>query len=235
MYGGFHNIIEAFKKLGDKEGKLFNGEREFVKYVIFDFDGTLVDSKLAILEAWNTIAEKYRFKKVDESEIDEIKKLTMNERSKRFDFPLYKLPIVMPLFYQTYKKSLEEVELFKGIKDLFEQLNVNGYNIAIISSNAKENIEALLKRQQINNVSEILCSSRVFGKDKIIQRFLKNHQLKSTDVIYVGDEDRDIVACKKVGIKIIWVEWGYDAFEVVKNSKPDYTVSEPKEILNIIK
>ncbi|SOC26155.1 phosphoglycolate phosphatase [Ureibacillus xyleni] len=206
-----------------------------MKYVIFDFDGTLVDSKLAILEAWNTIAEKHRFKKIDESEIDGLKKLTMNERSKRYDFPLYKLPIVMPLFYQTYKKSLNEVELFEGIKDLFGNLNRHGYNIAIISSNSQENIEAFLKKQQINNVSEILCSSRIFGKDKIIRKFLNKHQIQTSDVIYVGDEDRDIVACKKVGIKVIWVEWGYDAFEVVKNSKPDYTVSEPKEILDIVK
>ncbi|MFP5303895.1 HAD hydrolase-like protein, partial [Cobetia sp. SIMBA_158] len=81
---------------------------------------------------------------------------------------LYKLPMVMPLFYQTYKTSLKEVELIEGIKDLFEQLSLHGYHIAIISSNSKDNIEAFLKRQQINNVSDILCSSRIFGKDKII-------------------------------------------------------------------
>lgn len=43
----------------------------------------------------------------------------------------------------------------------------------------------------------------------------------------MGDEHRDIVACKKAGIKVIWVGWGFDAEEVVKAAKPDFMVYEP--------
>lgn len=205
-----------------------------MKYIIFDFDGTLVDSKSAMLTAWNTIADKHKFKKVKIDEIEELRKISIKERSKRYDFPLYKLPLIMPLFYQTYNQSMKEVTLIEGMKELLESLVTNGYKIAIISSNAKENIEAFLNGQGIEEVSTILCSSRVFGKDKIMNKFLKENQLATSEVIYVGDEERDIVACKKVGIKVIWVEWGYDAFEVVQREQPDYIATEPKDILTII-
>ena len=63
---------------------------------------------------------------------------------------------------------------------------------------------------------------------------LKAFNLKKSEVIYVGDELRDIIACKKVGIKVIWVGWGYDVEDVVKQEYPDYIVHIPNEILGIV-
>lgn len=205
-----------------------------MKYVIFDFDGTLVDSQLALLSAWNAVAEKYHFKKVKLEELEDLKKISIKERSKLYNVPLYKLPIIMPYFYQSYKKCIKEITLFKGIKELLIEIKNRGYHIAIISSNSKENIASFLEGNEIEGISTILCSSHIFGKDKVIQKFLKENKLNSAEVIYIGDEQRDIVACKKVGIKIVWVDWGYDAFEVIQGEKPDYIVSKPIEIVDVI-
>ena len=35
-------------------------------------------------------------------------------------------------------------------------------------------------------------------------------------MLYVGDEQRDVAACKKAGVNVIWVSWGYDVIETVK-------------------
>jgi len=120
------------------------------------------------------------------------------------------------------------------MKDVLKEIKKKGYTIAIISSNSKDNILAFLKVNSINYVSEVLCSSHIFGKDKVIKKYLKEGSIQKSDVLYVGDEQRDIVACKKVGIPIIWVDWGYDAIEVIQSEKPDYKVFSPAEILNII-
>ncbi|MDF2652879.1 HAD hydrolase-like protein [Pelosinus fermentans] len=40
----------------------------------------------------------------------------------------------------------------------------------------------------------------MFGKNEDIKRFLKTHKLKESEVIYVGDEARDIIAGKKSGV-----------------------------------
>jgi phosphoglycolate phosphatase len=52
--------------------------------------------------------------------------------------------------------------------------------------------------------------------------------------LYVGDEVRDIQACKKSFVKIIAVTWGFDIPDVLKSHNPDFLVSTPKEILDII-
>jgi len=205
-----------------------------MKYIIFDFDGTLADSTAVFASAWNTLAQKYKFKGIEFKEIESLKKLSMAERSKLFDFPMYKLPMILPQFYRLYRQSLNEVHLYEGIKDVLMEIDKRGYKILIISSNSKENILEFLKMNGIHCVADVLCSNRIFGKDKVMKKFLKEANVDSSNVVYIGDEQRDIVACKKAGIPIIWVEWGYDAKEVVQNDEPEYSVSTPQEILEII-
>lgn len=205
-----------------------------MKHIIFDFDGTLVDSTVTFASAWNTLAKKYQFKEIDLNEIDLLKKLSIAERCKRFNFPLYKLPMILPQFYRLYRQSIVDVRLIDGIKELLNEIELMNYKITIISSNATENILEFLKMNGIDSVSNVLCSSRIFGKDKVIKKFINDANLKKSDLIYIGDEHRDIVACKSVGIPIIWVGWGYDALEVVQSINPDYMVSSPEEIINIL-
>lgn len=205
-----------------------------MKHIIFDFDGTLADSTAVFASAWNTLAQKYKFKGIELKEIDTLKKLSISERSKLFDFPMYKLPMILPQFYKLYRQSLNDVHLFDGMKELLIEIDKRGYKILIISSNSKENILEFLKMNGIHCVADVLCSNRIFGKDKVMKKFLKEANVDSSDVVYIGDEQRDIVACKKAGIPIIWVEWGYDAKEVVQNDEPEYSVSTPQEILEII-
>ncbi|MGE7941235.1 HAD hydrolase-like protein [Lysinibacillus xylanilyticus] len=205
-----------------------------MKYIIFDFDGTLADSTAVFASAWNTLAQKYKFKGIELKEIDALKKLSIAERSKLFDFPMYKLPMILPQFYRLYRQSLNDVHLYNGMKEVLMEIDKRGYKILIISSNSQDNILEFLKMNGIHCVSNVLCSNRIFGKDKVIKKFLKDSNITSSEVIYIGDEQRDIVACKKVGVPIIWVGWGYDAIEVVQQEEPEYKVATPQEILNII-
>ncbi|MEK5486042.1 MULTISPECIES: HAD-IA family hydrolase [Lysinibacillus] len=205
-----------------------------MKHIIFDFDGTLADSTAVFASAWNTLAQKYKFKGIELKEIDTLKKLSISERSKLFDFPMYKLPMILPQFYKLYRQSLNDVHLFDGMKEVLMEIDKRGYKIIIISSNSKENILAFLKMNGIHCVADVLCSNRIFGKDKVMKKFLKDSNVNSADVLYIGDEQRDIVACKKAGVPIVWVEWGYDAIEVVQNENPEYKVATPQEILAII-
>ena len=205
-----------------------------MKYIIFDFDGTLADSTAVLASAWNTIAQKYKFKGIELKEIESLKKLSIAERSKLFDFPMYKLPMILPQFYRLYRQSLNDVHLYNGMKEVLMEIDKRGYKILIISSNSQENILEFLKMNDIHCVSDVLCSNRIFGKDKVIKKFLKDKSITPSEVLYIGDEQRDIAACKKAGVPIIWVGWGYDSIEVVQQEEPDYKVATPQEILNII-
>jgi phosphoglycolate phosphatase len=204
-----------------------------IKYIIFDFDGTLVDSSNISLNIFNEFSRKMGLRQLCHDEVLMLKKKTLMEKCKHFKIPLYKIPSLANQFYQIYNLAIKDLELFDGIKDLLIDLKNKEYELAIISSNSKENINYFLKKSGLQDHFQILSSNNIFGKDLILKKFLRLNKLKAEEVIYVGDEHRDIVACKKCGIKIIWVGWGYECLEAIQLEKPDYIVYDPLEITRI--
>ncbi|QMU31372.1 HAD-IA family hydrolase [Adhaeribacter radiodurans] len=205
-----------------------------IKYIVFDFDGTLVDSKSVFISVFNQLARKYKLKTMEADNIDYLRQLSIKERCQYLGLPLYKLPFLSAEFLRLYKNSMKDVILIEGIKNLVDQLTQQGYTLAIISSNSKENIQHFLQANQIHTINLIYSSPNIFGKDRVIKKFLKTYRLNPEEVVYVGDEGRDIVACKKNNIKVIWVNWGYDIIEVASKEKPDFIANSPIEVAEIV-
>ncbi len=205
------------------------------KYIIFDFDGTLADSGEIAVKAMNEMSEKHGFGPIKEEDIPKLRKMNVKERCRHVGVKPLMLPFLAGEYYGIYKKLMDDMELFEGMRELLEKLHGEGMGIAIISSNSESNIRHFLKTKGIGMIDKVICSNNVFNKDRIIKNFLKHNNLEKHQVVYVGDETRDIQACKKIGIKVIWVEWGLDIVENITKEQPDYTVSDPGEIYKIAK
>lgn len=205
-----------------------------MKYIIFDFDGTLADSTEVLMHAWNLVADQHQFEQLHKEDIPSLKKLSMQERAKKFRFPMYKLPVVLPKIYRFVKEHIHEIKLFDEIKEMLNTLGQRGYGIIILSSNDSENIKLLLKQEQVSSVSQVLTSSKIFGKDAVLKKFMKQEQVTPDQCLYVGDEVRDILACKKVNVPVMWVSWGIDSYELIQKENPEYIAHTPSEIIEII-
>lgn len=205
-----------------------------MKTIIFDFDGTLADSHEVFMHAWNTYANDFKYKQVVYEDLAATRHLTIQQRAKLFHFPMHKIPIILPKIYRYFKEHVHEVKLFDGIKEMLEQLAKCGYRIAILSSNNKENIELLLQQEQINCVSDVLTSSKLFGKDAVLKKYMKKQNIDRKAILYVGDEVRDIIACNKVNIPFMWVSWGLDGIELIEKENPAYIVYTPDDLIKIL-
>jgi len=64
-------------------------------YLIFDFDGTLVDSFYTVMEKFNLLADEFNFRKINGDEIDGLRDLTSRELIKYLEIPIYKIPSVL--------------------------------------------------------------------------------------------------------------------------------------------
>lgn len=204
-----------------------------MKTIIFDFDGTLADSKVVFRDAWNEFAPQFRYKKVDLPDIQATNHMTLNERAKHFQFPMHKLPIILPKIYRYFHDHIEEIALFDGMKAVIEHLVASGYDVYVLSSNKKENIEQVLVRHDVT-VREVLTSNKLFGKDRVLKRLMREQKLVPEQILYIGDELRDLEACRKVGIDFAWVSWGLDGEAMIDPLKPTYKFSTPQQIMNTI-
>ncbi|MFL0364000.1 HAD-IA family hydrolase [Pseudobacillus sp. 179-B 2D1 NHS] len=202
-----------------------------VKYMVFDFDGTLANSIELFIAGYNDLAAKEGYREMKIEDIDLLKKMTIPERCRHLNFPMRSIPLAAPKLYRYLRKSEKCLPFYPGIKDMLDQLNQQGIKMAIISSNATDIIARSLKAHQIDYIEDILCSKHIFTKDKLMKKLMNKHRLKPSDVLYVGDEERDISASKRAGIKVVWVAWGYDDEAIALKANPDYIARQPSDVL----
>ncbi|MFD1739037.1 HAD-IA family hydrolase [Bacillus salitolerans] len=186
------------------------------------------------IKVFNILAKKYHFSEIQSKDLNKLKKMTINERCHFLKLSRYKIPLITPELYKLYRQSMSEIKVYENIREMLHQLKNRGYQTAIISSNSEKNILEFLKRNEIDGFTDVFCSSRIFGKDRMLKRFLKRKRLDPSDIIYVGDEHRDIIASKNSGVKSIWVGWGYDSIDAIESVVPDFIVQSPLEILEVI-
>ncbi|MDD8027901.1 MAG: HAD hydrolase-like protein, partial [Acidobacteriota bacterium] len=80
----------------------------------------------------------------------------------------------------------------------------------------------------------IHSESNFFGKNRALNHLVRTRGLKPDKVIYVGDEARDIEACRRVSITVIAVSWGFQSRDMLLAQRPDYLVDSPDEIRSIV-
>lgn len=66
-----------------------------IKNIIFDFDGTLVDSFDIVIQKFNLLAGEFNFRYIDDHEIDDLKNLTSKELIRHLKIPVYKIPKII--------------------------------------------------------------------------------------------------------------------------------------------
>lgn len=205
-----------------------------IRHVIFDFDGTLVDSIDLLVQIGNDLAEKYKLKKMKREELMELNTLPIRDRLSKLGIPFYLLPKITLDVMGKYRQFAGALKITREIGELLKELKAKGMEMTIISSNSAGNIEKCLKANGVDGIDRICSSKGAMDKSPVIIKFLKETGAKNEEVIYVGDELRDIEACKKASIKIIAVTWGYDCLELLKGGQPDYIAERPVDIIEII-
>ena len=204
------------------------------RHLLFDFDGTLVDSMAIGMKAFNTIGARLGYPAIQTEDLDALMRKPIRERFRHYGVPMVKLPVLAVDFYREYKKSLEELHFFDGIPEMLQQLVDAGVKLSVMSSNDPEIIDTYMHRHNIHIFHRIVGSSRLFGKDRMIRRYMRSEKISPDQLMYVGDELRDIEACKKVGVPIIWVSYGFDHEELVAPAQPDFQARCPEEVAAIV-
>lgn len=206
------------------------------KLVLFDFDGTLVDSFDALIESFNDAAEKYSCKLIASEQHYYVRNLggTM-ELLREFGVSWYKLPFVIQHVRSVFKNKITSLEPIAGIVEVLHTLRELGYCLGIVTSNSVENVMLFLKKHSIDDLFDCVCSeSGMFNKHVVFKRLSDELHISSGAMVYVGDGVRDIHAARKAGVKIIAVAWGHDSKEILRKHEPDVLIETPSELIDKI-
>jgi phosphoglycolate phosphatase len=205
------------------------------KVILFDFDGTIADTYQAIANITNQLSTEFGYKALDQEELVLIKNLSSREIVKRSEISIFKLPFLVRRVRTELSKEIAELEPIQGISAALCELKKRGYILGIVTSNNHENVDIFLTKNHLNHLfTYIYCSTAIFGKHRVLNQVIREHSLKVSDVIYVGDETRDIRSAHKSHISIVAVSWGFNAPEILQEHQPDYLIAKPSELLEAI-
>ncbi|KOP23444.1 carotenoid oxygenase [Hapalosiphon sp. MRB220] len=205
------------------------------KVVIFDFDGTIADTVDALVTIANRLAEKFGYVQITPEELALLRNLTSREIISYSGISVFRIPFLVKKVKGELKRKIPELKPIVGMKEALIDLKNAGHHLGIITSNSKDNVTEFLKVNELENLFEFIYSGiTIFGKTTIINNVLKQKQLKVEEVIYVGDETRDIEASKKSNIKVVAVTWGFNSPEVLAKQKPNYLIHHPSELLEVV-
>lgn len=205
------------------------------KIVLFDFDGTIADTLPPAVKIANEYLKKEGYSPISKAELKALRNMNLLQLVTHFKFPVWKIPSLINTIREDLYKEVEKIKIFPGAKQLIYDLKVNGFKLAILTSNLKKTVDRFLAHQKLEVFDYIKCEPNVLEKAKLISRFLKENNLGKKEVIYIGDEIRDIEACRSVGIQVVSVTWGFNDIDSLQKLKPDFLVKKPAQILELLK
>lgn len=204
-------------------------------YIIFDFDGTIADTLETIATLYNAIAADYNCNEVNYDDKERFRSMNTQNFLHECGIPLIKIPTLSIKIKKELKKEIKNIKPIPGMIEVLHKLKKLGFKLGVLSSNSVANINLFLQHNTLENVFDFVHSGKnIFGKDKTLSKILSKYKIDKSNVIYVGDETRDIDALKRIKIPIIAVSHGFNSHEILKTKNPDYLVDNPEELLNVL-
>ena len=188
------------------------------KLVIFDMDGTLVDSSLTIVNAINYVRSKLDLSALEEKLI--LTKVNDPELNPAlFFYETENFSEEQEAWFSEYYTNNHEKELrlYDGIEEFLKTLKAKGYLMAVATNAYRgSTLESLGHLNILDYFSSIACYDDV-GRGKpapdMLEKNLEETKIEVQNAIFVGDSERDLMAANTMKMSYIMINWGFSDYE----------------------
>ena len=202
--------------------------------IIFDIDGTILDTEVAILSS--------------------LQKLLFEELNKYFSFEQLRFALGIPgevtlsklgitnliesnqKWNRYFKDYLYHIKVFDGIEDTLNKLNEIGNSIGIVTSKTKsEYLDDFVPFGLANYFSIVVCADdteKHKPDPEPILKFIERSRADKSKTIYIGDTKYDMECAFNAGVDFALALWGAKSSIGIN---ANYILEDPKQILELIK
>lgn len=179
------------------------------RLVAFDFDGTLADSFAVFGAVFDEVTARFGVRRPSPGEIETLRGLPNREVLRRLDVPLVRLPAILRFARTRMAARAGEVTCVPGMPSLVTELVQRRIAVAVVSSNSEAMVRTVLGAALSAQVGTFACGTALFGKAARLRALGRRFGAPSASGVYVGDEERDVAAARRAGMRAVAVSWGY--------------------------
>lgn len=226
-------------------------EAKRIKAVIFDLDGTLLDTLDDLRAAVCYALGVFGLGAIDKEHTrrfvgDGVQKLieravryaTTGDESDVEHMDKALVSAVLAVFTEYYDKhSADLTAPYAGVVELIEFVKASGIGSAIVTNKYDAAAKALCKKffAQVDAVIGVRDGIRPKPSSDGVRAALEMFGADRSEAVYVGDGETDIATAKNSGLPIIAVTWGFRDRKTLERLAPDYIADSPEKIQDLLR
>ncbi len=211
-----------------------------VKAVIFDLDGTLIDTIEGLADATNFALEKFSFPKRSLEEyrtfvgngVGRLVKRALPEGKEEY------FEAALKVFEENYFETmLNKLPVYDGIYEVLDYLEKEGIRKAVHTNKLDKFAKPMVKKAFGDRFEIVLGETEEFPRKPdptALFDMLKKMGLSKDECIFVGDSSVDIETAKNAQMRGISATWGFVKKEDLLKQNPDMTADRPIDLINLI-
>ena len=217
-----------------------------ISLVIFDLDGTLVDSIPDLAWSANHTLEQLGMAPLPETRFRDflgngiylyVKRFLTNDLNGEPETELYDK--ALPIFWETYRNNSSKYSrVYPGVISALDTLKASGHTLTCVTNKAGDFTEGLLRYVELYDYFEQIVSGDTLAKkkpDPMQLLHVATTQGKNiNECVMVGDSRHDIAAARNAGMRAVAVPYGYNHGEDIALSHPDAVIQNMEELPTLI-
>lgn len=211
--------------------------------IIFDWDGTLMDSIGLIVKAMHVAAEAHGFSTTDEAVKSIIGLSLMRGIELLYPQASAEQHLAIQQSYADYYIHASTLpnqphsEFFEGIEAMFKQLLAQGKKLAVATGKKRAGLDRVM---DYANSRHYFVSSRCANESgskpspQMLLDILQETGYAVADAVFIGDSIHDIQMANALGMTSIAVNYGAASAQVLADEHPTYQVSTPSQLIELL-
>jgi len=211
------------------------------KYLVFDFDGTLADTHLGIVKAYQESFRQMGKKVPSEELVTSTIGLVMKDAMQVLDptFTEEENSRIMKIYYDTFPVvGFPVTKAFPGVVETLEELYSNGYRMAIATSRGHQTLDYMAEMIGIRKYFDVLYAADDVVNHKpapdLVNLVLEKFDLTPDEVLVIGDATYDIQMGHAAGCDACGIAWGNMSKEMLSTVAPEYLLDSIPELKGIL-
>lgn len=209
-----------------------------IKTVIFDLDGTLLNTLEDLKEAANFALSEFGYPK---RSLEEIRCFVGNGVRKLIERAVpeacEKIDECLCVFKKNYSENMcNNTVPYNGILKILKDLQDNGVKIGVVSNKFDSAVKELCKKYFGNFVDIAVGQSDDVPKKPApegVFKVMKELGAEKISTVYIGDSEVDVQTAKNSGLPCIGVTWGFRNKNDLQGA--DYIIDNPCDIISVIR